>query len=80
MGQASFFGRVDCLNALDRNDGNLEKALLELEKQALEPIRQRVLGLQDLEIRNSRLSQACEEIIKNRNISFEVTIHLQMRN
>ena len=80
MGQASFFGRVDCLNALDRNDGNLEKALLELEKQALEPIRQRVLGLQDLEIRNSSLSQACEEIIKNRNISFEVTIHLQMRN
>ncbi|XP_028391696.1 LOW QUALITY PROTEIN: uncharacterized protein LOC114516423 [Dendronephthya gigantea] len=76
MGQTSFFTRVDCLNALDRNDGNLEKALLELENQALEPIRQRVLRLQDLGRRNSRLSEACEKIIRNKNVSFERRVRI----
>ena len=41
------YGRADCLNALDKNNGNLDKALLELEMKALEPIRRRVLRTED---------------------------------
>jgi hypothetical protein len=78
MGESSFFGRVDCLNALDRNDGNLEQALLELEVKALEPIRKRVLPVHDLEDSGARrtggLDQTYKEIVNNKNVSFEVNI------
>ncbi len=78
MGESSFFSRVDCLNALDTNNGKLEEALLELEMKALEPIRKRVLRLQDLEdsgAHSGGLDQTYEEVVKNKNISFEVNIH-----
>lgn len=75
MSESSFFTRADCLNALDRNEGNLEQAMLELERKALEPIRKRVLGLHDLEdsgVRSGRFDNAFEEVVKNQNVSFEV--------
>ena len=75
MSESSFFTRVDCLNALDRNEGNLEQAMLELEVKALEPIRKRVLGVHDLEdsgVRSGRFDNAFEEVVKNQNVSVEV--------
>ena len=75
MGDSSFFTRVDCVNALDRNDGNLEDALLELEMKALEPIRKRVVRQVDQEdfgARSRSLNQAYEQVVKNKHVSVEV--------
>ena len=77
MSESSFFARADCLNALDRNEGDLEEAMLELEVKALEPIRKRVLGLRDLEDsgrHSGRFDNTYEEVVKNQNVSFEVNL------
>ena len=77
MGESSFFTRADCVNALDRNEGNVEKALLELEVKALEPIRKRVLrqlDVEDARTRSAALNQVYEQVVKNVNVSAEVSL------
>ena len=77
MSESSFFTRADCLNALDRNEGDLEEAMLELEVKALEPIRKRVLGQRDVEDsgrHSGRFDSTYEEVVKNQNVSFEVNL------
>lgn len=84
MSETAGYGRVDCLNALDNNDGNIDKALLELEKKALEPIRKRVLGNQDgLDGKegnsdgvDSGEDRKIEAEVTNKNVSFEVSFLL----
>ena len=74
MGEGSFFTRADCMNALDRNDGDLDEALLELEKKALEPFRKRFLELQDVEDSGSQRRADDYAVVKNKTVSIDVNV------
>lgn len=41
--QAGVYAKTDCINALDTSDGDTEKAILALEKMAMQPMLQRML-------------------------------------
>lgn len=42
--QAGVYAKTDCISALDTTEGDTEKAILELEKMALQPMLQRILN------------------------------------
>ena len=43
ISQTGVYPRTKCLDALDKHDGNVKKALNELEREAMAPLLQRVL-------------------------------------
>ena len=77
MSEIAGFGQGDCLNALDNSNGDLDKAILELEKKALEPIRKRILGNEDGGGQNivrdeGEMNSKFIELVTNNSITFEV--------
>lgn len=42
--QAGVYAKTDCVTALDNSEGDTEKAILALEKMAMQPMLQRVLN------------------------------------
>ena len=42
--QAGVYAKTDCVAALDNSDGDTEKAILVLEKMAMQPMLQRILN------------------------------------
>lgn len=42
--QAGVYAKTDCVTALDNSEGDTEKAILTLEKMAMQPMLQRILN------------------------------------
>lgn len=42
--QAGVYAKTDCVTALDNSEGDTEKAVLALEKMAMQPLLQRILN------------------------------------
>ena len=82
MSEIAVYGRADCLNALDKNNGNLDSALLELETKALDPIRRRVLRTEDDQDGGhaeepEEIEQKFNDIVANKAVSAEVIFFMK---